>query len=61
MYDCELNLENNKIISVQLSCSYILYESSSAILMTLRDMSATKKELIRAAEFQKHSAEVFSR
>lgn len=55
LYDCELNLENNKIISVQLSCSYILYESSSAILMTLRDMSTTKKELIRAAEFQKNT------
>ena len=24
LYDCEINIGNNKIISVQLSCSYIL-------------------------------------
>lgn len=55
LYDCELNIGNNEIISVQLSCSYILYEGNCAILMTLRNISATKRELVRAAKFQKNS------
>lgn len=55
IYDCELKLSSNKIINVQLSCSYILYEGNSAILMTIRDTSETRKELIRAAQFQRSS------
>lgn len=55
IYDCELKLSSNKIINVQLSCSYILYEGNSAILMTIRDTSETRKELIRAAQFQRNS------
>lgn len=55
LYDCELKIGKNKIISVQLSCSYILYENNPAILMTLRNVSSTKKQLIRAARIQQNN------
>lgn len=58
IYECELYLKNNKEIHVQLSCGYILYEGNPAILATIRDTSDTKKELNRAAQFQKNNLQI---
>lgn len=54
-YDCELNFDNNKKTSVQLTCRYMMYEGKSAILMTVRNTSESRKDLIRAANFQRNS------
>lgn len=55
VYDCELNLDDDKVINVQLMCSYILYEGRPGILMTLRNTSVINKDLIRAGRLQRSS------
>ena len=46
LYDCELNLRENKKISIQLTSSYISYEGKAAICMALTDTSYIKNQLI---------------
>lgn len=59
LYDCELNLKENKKISIQLTSSYISYEGKAAICMALTDTSYIKNQLIRAAQFQKNSLQKY--
>lgn len=59
LYDCCLLLDQDKKVDVQLSCSSTMYEGKSAILMILRNISDTKKELLRAAHFQKNSLQSY--
>lgn len=54
-YDYEILHDTNKISYVQITSSYILYQGKPAILSVIRDVSESKKDLIRASEFQKKS------
>ena len=54
VYDCELKLGDKKI-NVQLSGSYILYDGNPAVLVIARNISETRRNLMRAATFQKNS------
>ena len=58
VYDCEIKVGNKKF-SVQLSGSYILYNGRSAVLTVIRNISDTKKNLIRAAIFQRNSLQQY--
>ena len=55
LYDCELKLHSENNISVQISCSNIHYEGNPSILMTIRNTSEMKRELIRASQFQRNN------
>ena len=52
-YDYEFNFSDNKLTNLQISCSYIVYEGSPAILAVIRDITEMKQELNKAAEFQR--------
>jgi len=53
-YDYEFDLLNNKKTNLEISCSYIVYDGSSGILATIRDITEMKQELNRAAKLQRN-------
>ncbi|MFW2491219.1 PAS domain S-box protein [Clostridium chromiireducens] len=55
VYDYEFYLSNNKLVNLQISYSYILYEGKAAIIAVIRDITEMKQEIRKAAEFQKNT------
>ncbi len=54
-YDYEFKFPDGKLISLQISCSYIIYEGKQAILAFIRDITEMKEELNKASEFQRNT------
>lgn len=52
-YDVEFCFSDEKLVNLQVSYSYIIYEGNPALLVTMRDITEIKQELIKAAEFQR--------
>ena len=52
-YDYEFCLLKNKKTNLEVSCSYMLYDGSPAILAIIRDITDMKQELNRAAKIQR--------
>lgn len=55
VYDYEFYLSNNKLVNLQISYSYIVYEGKAAIIAVIRDITEMKQEIRKAAEFQKNT------
>jgi|GEM_PF-1314838 len=53
IYDYEFYLSNDRLVNLQISYSYIMYEGKPAILAVIRDITEMKQELRKAAEFQR--------
>lgn len=53
IYDYDFYVPNNKLINVQVSYSYILYEGNQAILAAIRDITEMKRDIKKAAELQR--------
>jgi PAS domain S-box-containing protein len=51
--DYEFVFHGNKVANLQISYSYISYEGNPAIIAIIRDITEFKKELNKAAEFQR--------
>lgn len=49
----ELVLPNNRVANLQISHSYLSYKGKPAIIAIIRDITEIKKELNKAAEFQR--------
>lgn len=54
-YDYEFNCSSSEITYLQISSSYIMYHNKPSILSAIRDVSEMKKDLNRAAEFQRNT------
>lgn len=52
-YDVEFCFIDGRLANLQISYSYIIYEGNPAVLVTMRDITEIKQELIKAAEFQR--------
>ena len=53
VYDYEFDFSDNQLTNLQISCSYIVYDNSPAVLAVIRDITEMKQELNKAAEFQR--------
>ena len=52
-YDYEFDFSDSKLTNLQISCSYIEYDGSPAILAVIRDITEMKQELNKAADLQR--------
>lgn len=52
-YEHEFNYLKGKVIYAEITSSYITYRNRPAILSIIRDITDTKKDLLKASEFQK--------
>ena len=52
-YDYEFDYSDSQLVNLQISCSYIEYDSSPAILAVIRNITETKQELNKAADLQR--------
>lgn len=52
-YDVEFCFFDGRLVNLQISYSYIIYEGNPAVLVTMRDITEIKQELNKAAEFQR--------
>ncbi|SHH02554.1 SpoIIE family protein phosphatase [Tepidibacter thalassicus] len=53
VFDYKVVLDDNKVIDVEVSSSYLVYNGKSAILSIMRDITERKRELYSAAKMQK--------
>lgn len=58
-YDYEFCVLKNKKTNLEVSCSYMLYDGSPAILATIRDITDMKQELNRAAKIQRKNLQSY--
>lgn len=52
-YDIEFSFSDGRLANLQISYSYIMYEGNPAVLVTMRDITEIKQELIKGAKFQR--------
>lgn len=52
-YDYEFDFSDSQLTNLQISCSYIEYDGSPAILAVIRDITEMKQELNKAADLQR--------
>ena len=58
-YDVEFCFFDGRVANLQISYSYIVYEGNPAVLVTMRDITEIKQELIKAAEFQRSTLQKY--